>query len=115
METVATQRSKDPGSDGCALTCFAWESRGVRSGSVAAWSLQYIKKARKIHVSSPAKATRFPDPTGSPTMSNICKGYVAQNTDKATTWALRVFNARRQERNRVAILKSAQMIYTGEA
>ena len=29
------------------------------------------KKARKTHVSSPEKATRFPAPTGSPTMSNI--------------------------------------------
>ena len=64
-----------------------------------------VKKARKTHVSSPAKATRFPDPTGSPTMSNICKGYVAQNTDKATTWALCVFNAWRQERDRVATEK----------
>ena len=38
-------------------------------------------------------------------MSDICKGYVLQNTDKATTWALRVFNAWRQERNRVATEK----------
>ena len=30
------RRSKGPGSDGCALTCLAWESRGVQSGSVAA-------------------------------------------------------------------------------
>ena len=64
-----------------------------------------VKKARKTHVSSPEKATRFPAPTGSPTMSNICKGYIPQNTDKATTWALRVFNAWHQERNRVTTEK----------
>ena len=66
-----------------------------------------VKKARKTRVSSPEKATRFPAPTGSPTMSDICKGYIPQNTDKATTWTLRVFNAWHQER----ILKSAQMTY----
>ena len=64
-----------------------------------------VKKARKTHVSSPAKATRFPASTGSPTMSIICKDYVLQNTDKATTWALRVFNAWHQERNRVTTEK----------
>ena len=35
-------------------------------------------------------------------MSEICKGYVPQNTDKATTWAMRVFKAWRIERNKVA-------------
>ena len=52
----------------------------------------------------PAKKTRtsrFPAPTGSPTMSEICKGYVPQNTDTATTWAMRVFEAWRIERNKV--------------
>ena len=64
-----------------------------------------VKKARKTHVSSPAKATCFPAPTGSPTMTDICKGYILQNTDKATTWALRVFNVWHQERNRVTTEK----------
>ena len=59
------------------------------------------KKTRINHVSSPAKPSRFPAPTGSPTMSEIRKGYVPQNTDKATTWAMRVFKAWRIERNKV--------------
>ena len=67
--------------------------------------LQHGASSKEGHVSSPEKATRFPAPTGSPTMSDICKGYVPQNTHKATTWALRVFNAWRQERNRVATEK----------
>ena len=60
------------------------------------------KRAGKDHVleshaSSSAKSvSRFPAPTGSPTMNKICKGYmymyVPQNTNKATGWALRVFN-----------------------
>ena len=45
------------------------------------------KRTRINHVSSPAKLSRFPAPTGSPTMSEVCKGYVPQNT---TTWAMRV-------------------------
>ena len=64
------------------------------------------KRARKdhaleSHASSSAKSvSRFPAPTGSPTMNKICKGYVPQNTNKATGWALRVFNTWRNERNR---------------
>ena len=61
------------------------------------------KRARVDHASPPVKSvTRFPAPTGSPTMNHICKGYVPKNTDKATAWALRVFNAWRSERNCVA-------------
>ena len=60
------------------------------------------KRTRRNHVSSPAKPSRFPAPTGSPTMSEVCKGYVLQNTDKATTWAMRIFKAWRIERNKVA-------------
>ena len=64
------------------------------------------KEGQKTRVPSPAKATRFPAPTGSPTMSDNCKGYVPQKKrKKATTWALHVFNAWRQERNRVATEK----------
>ena len=59
------------------------------------------KKARRDHVSTPEKSSvvRFPSPTGSPAMKTICKGYIPKNTDKATAWALRVFNAWRSERN----------------
>ena len=66
------------------------------------------KRARKdhaleSHASSSAKSvSRFPAPTGSPTMNKICKGYVPQNTNKATGWALRVFNTWQNERNRVS-------------
>ena len=60
------------------------------------------KRDRKDHAFSPAKSSRFPEPTGSPTMKTICKGYVPRNTDKATSWALRVFNAWRNERNCVS-------------
>ena len=66
------------------------------------------KRARKdhaleSHASSSAKSvSRFPAPTSSPTMNKICKGYVPQNTNKATGWALRVFNTWQNERNRVS-------------
>ena len=60
------------------------------------------KKAREDVVSSSRESSDccFPVPTGSPTMKKIGKGYVPHNTEKATGWALRVFNAWRQERNR---------------
>ena len=50
------------------------------------------KKTRINRVSTPAKSSRFPAPSGSPTMSKICKGYIPRNTDKATTWALRLLD-----------------------
>ena len=34
------------------------------------------KKTRINHVSSPAKPSHFPAPTGSPTMSELCMMYI---------------------------------------
>ena len=55
------------------------------------------KKAKRD--SSPEAGSRFPSPKSSPKMSEICKGYVPPNTDKATKWALTVFRCWRNQRN----------------
>ena len=42
----------------------------------------------------------FVSPTSSVEMDKICKGFVPKNTEKATNWAVRVFEQWRVERNR---------------
>ena len=43
---------------------------------------------------------RFVSSTSSVEMDKICKGFVPKNTEKATNWAVRVFEQWRVERNR---------------
>ena len=44
--------------------------------------------------------SRFSKPTSPTTMQTICKGYVPPNTQKATGWAVCVFNEWRAARNK---------------
>ena len=41
---------------------------------------------------------RFPKPCSSSQMKEICQGYVPRNTNKATNWALKVFQLWREQR-----------------
>ena len=50
---------------------------------------------------SPAKR-RFTSPVSPGKMGTICKGVVPSNTKKATSWAVRVFEEWRRERNATA-------------
>ena len=45
-------------------------------------------------------SNRFVSPTSSVEIDKICKGFVPKNTEKATNWAVRVFEQWRVERNR---------------
>lgn len=46
------------------------------------------------------ESKRFVAPTSSVEMEKICKGFVPKNTQKATNWAVRVFEEWRVERNK---------------
>ena len=48
------------------------------------------KKGKRSKTLSPKSSSRFASLVSSPTMRKI---YVPRNTDKATTWAVRVFNS----------------------
>ena len=68
------------------------------------------KKGKRSKTSSPKSSSRFASPVSSPTMRKICKGYVPPNTDKATTWAVRVFNSWRQERDKTSTEKCPESL-----
>ena len=57
------------------------------------------QEARRNSTPTPEVGSLFPSPMSSPKMSEICKGYVPPNTEKATKWALTVFHCWRSQRN----------------
>ena len=57
------------------------------------------KKAKTTPGCEPG-SSRFSTPRSPSSMTKICEGFIPKNTAKATTWALRVFFAWRNERNR---------------
>ena len=58
------------------------------------------KKAKGKGGKKVTGSKRFVSPTSSVEMDKICKGFVPKNTEKATNWAVRVFEQWRVERNR---------------
>ena len=60
------------------------------------------KKAKGKGGKKVTGSKQFVSPTSSVKMDKICKGFVPKETEKATNWAVRVFEQWRVERNRVA-------------
>ena len=57
---------------------------------------------KKAETNERPSGTRFKTPTSDDEMATFCKGYVPQNTQKNTAWAVKVFSEWRAERNSIS-------------
>ena len=62
----------------------------------------------------PKQKPRFCKPVSPGKMGTICKGVVPPNTKKATSWAVRVFEEWRMERNKTATDEKCQSMLLEE-
>jgi len=98
IELVTTACS----SAGCSqLRSSVWEILGVRVVLIKKASRSLLKKKAKGIGGKTTMSKWLVASSSSVEMEKICKGFVPKNMQKATKWAVRVFEEWRAERNKV--------------